>query len=388
MDISYIINELGEERELYMNSVAPPIFQTSMTCFPTVDAMRASLFKESETPFYTRGNNPTTDILRKKLAALEESEDCLVFGSGSAAVAAAVLSCIGSGDHIICVQKPYSWTNKLLNIWLKRFDISVTMVDGTDASNFEKAIQSNTKVLFLESPNSFTFEIQDIEVIAQIAKKHNLTSIIDNSYATPLNQKPITMGIDMAVHSGTKYLGGHSDSVAGVLCGSKAHLKKIFEGEFMTLGGILSPFNAWLLLRGLRTLPIRMERVAQTTPKIIDFLANHSKVKKIYYPFHTSHPQYELAKRQMKSPTGQFSIEIDAKDIEEVELFCNSLKRFLMAASWGSYESLIFPACTLYGSENYSSAPFHWSLIRFYIGLEEADVLIEDLQQAFEKISS
>jgi len=387
MDISYIINELGEEREFYMNSVAPPIFQTSMSCFTNVEAMRASLFKESETPFYTRGNNPTTDILRKKLAALEESEDCLVFGSGSAAVAAAILSCVQAGDHIICVQKPYSWTNKLLNKWLTRFGVAVTMVDGTDAYHYEKAIQTNTKLVFLESPNSFTFELQDIKAIAQIAKKHGLASIIDNSYATPLNQKPITMGIDMVVHSGTKYLGGHSDAVAGVLCGNKEHLKKIFEGEFMTLGGIISPFNAWLLLRGLRTLPIRMDRVAQTTPKIIDFLAKQPKVKKIYYPFHESHPQYELASKQMKQPTGQFSIEIDAVSIEEVERFCNSLKRFLMAASWGSYESLIFPACTLYGSENYSSAPFHWSLIRFYIGLEEADVLIDDLQQAFHQIS-
>jgi cystathionine beta-lyase len=386
MDISYIINELGEDRELYMNSVAPPIFQTSMTCFHTAEAMRQSLAKESETPFYTRGNNPTTDILRKKLAALEDSEDCLVFSSGSAAVAAAVLSCVKAGDHIVCVQKPYSWTNKLLNTWLSRFGVSTTMVEGSNAENFEKVIEPNTRIIFLESPNSFTFEIQDVEHIVRIARKYGIITIIDNSYASPLNQKPIEMGVDMVVHSGTKYLGGHSDAVAGVLCGSKSQIKKIFDGEFMTLGGVISPFNAWLLLRGLRTLPLRMDRVAQTTPLIVDFLAQHPKVKKVYYPFHPSHPQYELAKRQMKKPAGQFSIEIDAQSIEEVERFCNSLKRFLMAASWGSYESLIFPACTLYSSENYGSAPFHWSLIRFYIGLEEPEVLIADLQQAFDKI--
>jgi cystathionine beta-lyase/cystathionine gamma-synthase len=260
------------------------------------------------------------------------------------------------------------------------------MVEGSNAENFEKVIEPNTRIIFLESPNSFTFEIQDVEHIVRIARKYGIITIIDNSYASPLNQKPIEMGVDMVVHSGTKYLGGHSDAVAGVLCGSKSQIKKIFDGEFMTLGGVISPFNAWLLLRGLRTLPLRMDRVAQTTPLIVDFLAQHPKVKKVYYPFHPSHPQYELAKRQMKKPAGQFSIEIDAQSIEEVERFCNSLKRFLMAASWGSYESLIFPACTLYSSENYSSAPFHWSLIRFYIGLEEPEVLIADLQQAFDKI--
>jgi cystathionine beta-lyase len=386
MDISYIINEYGEERAEYLNSVSPPIFQTSMTCFPSVEAMRQSLANESETPFYTRGNNPTTDILRKKMAALEATEDSLIFGSGSAAVAAAVLSFVQTGDHIVCVQKPYSWTNKLLNLWLKRFGVEVTMIDGTQAQNYEKAIKPNTKILFLESPNSFTFELQDIEAVAKIAKKYGLLSIIDNSYASPLFQQPATMGIDLVVHSGTKYLGGHSDALAGVVCGSKAHIKKIFEGELMTLGAVISPFNAWLLLRGLRTLPIRMQRVAETAPKIVDFLAAHPKVSKIYYPFHPSHPQYELARKQMKSPAGQFSIELKAESIEQVELFCNSLKRFLLAASWGSYESLIFPACTLYTSQNYHTAPFHWSLIRFYIGLEEPEYLIADLKQALEKV--
>ncbi|GAB4134298.1 MAG: bifunctional L-alanine/L-glutamate racemase [Raineya sp.] len=386
MDISYIINEYGENRSEYLNSVSPPIFQTSMTCFPSVEAMRQSLVRESETPFYTRGNNPTTDILRKKMAALEASEDSLIFSSGSAAVAAAILSFVQTGDHIVSVQKPYSWTNKLLNLWLRRFGVEVTMIDGSQAQNYEQAIKPNTKILFLESPNSFTFELQDIEAIAKIAKKYNLISIIDNSYASPLFQQPITMGIDMVVHSGTKYLGGHSDALAGVLCGSKNHIKKIFEGEFMTLGATISPFNAWLLLRGLRTLPLRMQKVAESTPKIVDFLAKHPKVRKIYYPFHPCHPQYELAQKQMKKPAGQFSIELKAESIEQVEVFCNSLKRFLMAASWGSYESLIFPACTLYTSQNYNTAPFHWSLVRFYIGLEEADYLIEDLTQALEKM--
>lgn len=386
MDLSYIINELGEERENYLYAVSPPIFQTAMSCFPNVEAMRQSLLRESETAFYTRGNNITTDILRKKMAALEETEDALVFASGSAAVAAAVLSVVQTGDHIVSVKKPYSWTNKLFNLWLKRFQISATMIDGTKPENYEKAIQPNTKLLYLESPNSFTFELQDIEAVVSIAQKHNLITIIDNSYATPLAQKPAKLGVDMIVHSATKYLSGHSDTLGGVVCGRKELLKKIFESELMTIGGVISPFNSWLILRGLRTLPIRMQKVAQSTLRVVDFLASHPKINKVYYPFHPSHPQFELAQRQMQSPTGQFSVELKVDRLSEVENFCNSLKRFLLAASWGGYESLIFPACTLYTSENYSNNLLPWNLIRFYIGLEEPDALIADLKQALEKI--
>lgn len=386
MDLSYIINELGEEREQYLQSAAPPIFQTSMFCFKDVAAMRHSLAHESETHFYTRGNNPTTDILRKKVAALEGAEDALIFASGSAAIGAAVMSQLRQGEHVVCVQKPYSWTNKLLNLLLARFGVESTMIDGTDAENFEKAIRPNTRMLFLESPNSFTFELQDIAAVVAIARKHGLITILDNSYASPLNQSPIALGVDMVVHSATKYLGGHSDSVAGVLAGSKALMQQIFASEFMTLGGIISPFNAWLILRGLRTLPVRMKQVAESTPQIVDFLAAHPKVAQVYYPHHPSHPQYALAQKQQCRPAGQFSIRLQADTMEEVELFCNSLKRFLLACSWGGYESLIFPACTLYGSENYENPYLHWSLIRFYVGLEEPEVLIEDLRQALGKL--
>jgi cystathionine beta-lyase/cystathionine gamma-synthase len=218
-----------------------------------------------------------------------------------------------------------------------------------------------------------------------IAKEHGILTAIDNSYATPLHQQPIAMGVDMVMHSGSKYLGGHSDSVAGVLCCSRERAELIFKGEYMTLGGILSPHDAWLMLRGLRTLPLRMARVAETTPKVAAFLESHPRVARMHYPHSPQSPQYELAIRQMKAPGGQFSIELRADSIEEVERFCNSLKRFLLACSWGSYESLIFPVCTLYTSANYPTQ-LPWTMIRFYIGLEDAEVLIEDLRQAFEQM--
>ncbi|MBW8048954.1 MAG: aminotransferase class I/II-fold pyridoxal phosphate-dependent enzyme [Cytophagales bacterium] len=387
MDISYIINELGEDRSNYYNSVAPPIMQTSIFCFGSVASMRESIDKESEIPFYTRGSNPTTNILRKKMAALESAEDALIFASGSAAVAAAVISNLESGDHVVCVNKPYSWTGKLLNNFLPRFSINTTMVDGTDPLNYQNAIEPQTRILYLESPNSITFELQDIEAVVKIAKKNQLVTILDNSYATPLHQTPIKMGVDIVVHSASKYLGGHSDIVAGVLCGNKKMIEKIFVSGLMTLGGIISPFNAWLLIRGLRTLPVRLERVAATTLKIANYLQKHPKVEKVLYPFLPTHPQYKLAKKQMKNGGGQFSILIKADNTRKVDKFCNALKRFLLACSWGGYESLVFPMSALYNTKgNYDPSVLPWNLIRFYIGLEEADVLIEDLKQAFEQI--
>ena len=386
MDLSYIINELGEEREKYYRSVAPPIMMSSNFCFDNIKDMQESLEFEQTIPFYTRGLNPTTEILQKKIAALEKTEDALIFASGSAAIGAAVMANVGQGDHIVCVEKPYSWTNKLLNQLLPRFGVSATMVDGTDARNYERAIRPSTKILYLESPNSWTFELQDIEAVVNIAKKHGLLTIIDNSYASPINMNPADMGVDIITHSASKYLNGHSDLVAGVLCATKEMTTKIFKSEFMTLGGIISPMNAWLMLRGLRTLPIRMERVEKTTATVIDFLAKHEKVSKIYYPFHPSHPQHELAKKQMKRGTGQVTIQLRSENPEEIIRFCDSLQAFYLACSWGGHESLIFPAITLYTSMNYSTATTPINMIRFYVGLEEPEYLLADLVQAFDKI--
>jgi cystathionine beta-lyase len=382
MDISYIINELGEEREQYFNAVSPPVIQSTNFSFKTVASMREDLKREGEVPFYTRGHNPTTAILQRKLAALEGAEDALVFASGSAAVAAAVMSNVQQGDHIVCVQKPYSWTNKLLNNYLPRFGVQATMVDGTSAENYEKAIRPNTRILFLESPNSFTFELQDIDAVVAIARRHGLLTIMDNSYATPRNQSPIRMGVDLGVHAATKYLCGHSDAVAGVVCGTREMMKKIFTSDFMTIGGIASPFNSWLLLRGLRTLPMRMDYIARSTGKIVEYLQNHPRVSRVYYPFLPSHPQYELARKQMRQGGGLFTVELRAGTPAEVEQFCDRLKRFLIATSWGGYESLVYPACVFVDSANYQSADLNWRLVRFYIGLEETEVLLTDLAQA------
>jgi cystathionine beta-lyase/cystathionine gamma-synthase len=384
-DLSYILNHLGEERETYRGAVSPPIFQSSIFAFETVDKFRQGFKDEFRRTTYTRGNNPTVEILRKKVAALESAEDCLMFGSGAGAISAAVIASVAAGDHVICVQRPYSWTRSLLKDLLSRFAVTSTFIDGTDIANVENALKPETKLIVLESPNSMTFELQDLAAVAALAKPRGIRTLCDNSYASPLNQSPIALGIDMVAHSATKYLNGHSDVVAGALCSSEAIIRQVFKGPFMTCGAILSPHDAWLLLRGLRTLGVRMERVASTARTVLAFLEQHPKVEKVYFPHSTANPQFGLVEQQMHGASGLMTLQLRADDIASVERFCDALDRFLMTVSWGGYESLAFPVCAVYPAD----APIHppgalpLSLVRLSIGLEEPDVLIADLEKGF-----
>ncbi|NUO02391.1 MAG: PLP-dependent transferase [Saprospiraceae bacterium] len=382
MHLSEILNHLGEDRELYFNAVSPPVIQSSNFAFPTLDSFRQAFVNELENTVYTRGNNPTVAILRKKLAALERSEDCLVFSSGSAAVTTAVLSQVSAGDHIVCVEAPYSWTKTLLTKFLPRFGVSHTFVDGRDIANIRQAIQPNTKLLYLESPNSLTYELQDLTACAALAKSCGIVTCIDNSYCSPIFQRPIELGIDMVVHSGTKYFNGHSDVVVGVLCSSKSIIQKVFDLEYMTLGGILAPHDAALVIRGLRTLDLRVRRSAESAMKVAQYLEQHPKVLRVLYPGLPSFPQYELARQQMDSAGGLLSVYLNMETIEEVEAWFHRLKRFLLAVSWGGHESLVLPTAGFYKIPGRPDSPQPWNLVRFYIGLEDADWLIEDLEQA------
>ena len=384
-DLSNILTHLGEDRERGFDAVIPPIVQSGNFCYPTVAAMRDTVQREFEKPLYSRGYNPTVAVVRQKLAALEKAEDALLFSSGSAAIAAAVISFVKAGDHVVCVHKPYSWTKKLLSELLVRFGVETTYVDGTDAENYRKACKPNTSFFITESPNSLTFELQDLRAVAGIAKEKGIITLCDNSYNSPLFQNPIEFGIDLVAHSGTKYLNGHSDVVCGVLAGSKAHMRQIMSKEFMTLGAAPSPHDAWLLMRGLRTLELRVNRSADNAEKVAHFLEGHPKVKRVHWPFLESHPQHALAKRQMKRCGGLITIELDASDEAAVERFCDASKRFLIAVSWGGFESLQWPVCALKGpSGYYTDLPF--TMVRLYIGIEEVDLLIEDLEQALAAI--
>ena len=388
MDLSFILNHLGEERENYFGAVAPPIVQSSIFAFPTVAKMREGFSDELAGHVYTRGNNPTVEILRKKVAALEGAEDCLMFGSGAGAISAAVVASLRGGDHAICVARPYSWTRAVLRDLLGRFGVATSFIDGSDIANFEAALTEKTRLIVLESPNSMTFEQQDLAAVAALAKSRGVRTLCDNSHATPLNQSPLAFGIDLVAHSATKYLNGHSDVVAGALCGRHDLIKEIFSGPFMTLGAILAPHDAWLMIRGLRTLPLRMQRVAATTSEVLAFLERHPKVRKVYSPRATGNPQLGLTERQLRGASGLVTIELDAADVAAVERFCDSLKRFLMTVSWGGYESLLFPVAAVHpaGTPLQPAGVIPLNVVRLSIGLEEPEVLIDDIDQALARL--
>ncbi|BDS12070.1 aminotransferase class V-fold PLP-dependent enzyme [Aureispira anguillae] len=382
-DWSQILTHTGEHKEEYYNAIVPPIIQSSNFAFPSIAAFRAGFKDELDSSLYTRGNNPTVRILRQKLAAMEGSEDALVFSSGAAAIAAAVIANVAAGDHIICVQKPYSWTAKLIGNFLQRFGVEHSFVDGRSIKNIEAEIRPNTTVMMLESPNSLTFELQDLKACAALAQQHQITTIIDNSYCSPYYQNPIEYGIDIVVHSGTKYLGGHSDVVFGVVCSSQSMIKKIFASEYMTLGACISPNDAWLVIRGLRTLPIRLEKISQTTQTVIQYLKKHPKVDYVCYPLDEDFPQYELAKEQMRGAGGLFSVNFKANSIEQMERFCDSLTDFFqLAVSWGGHEALQIPTCVFYNLHPNEVPPLPFTFVRYYIGLEEADYLIDKFERA------
>ncbi|MEO6584487.1 MAG: aminotransferase class I/II-fold pyridoxal phosphate-dependent enzyme [Ferruginibacter sp.] len=386
MNISNIINEFAEDRQHYFNAIAPPIVQTSNFVFEKLEDLRQALTDEYSTFLYSRGLNPTVDILRKKLAALDGAEDCLVFNSGAAAIFAAVLANVKTGDHIVSVNKPYTWAQKMFNDILPRFGVTTTYIDGRYIENFERAILPSTSIIYLESPNSWDFALQDLQAVADLAKANNIITICDNSYCTSLYQQPIALGIDLALQSATKYIGGHSDTIAGVLCGSSYQIKKIFTSEYLNIGSGIQPFNAWLLLRGLRTLPIRLQKISATTKEVLKYLKTHSLVERVIFPFDEDFDQLPLAKKQMKDAFGLLTFILRPMDLEKLELFCNSLQHILLAVSWGGYESLIIPRCSGITTVEYDIQNEEHRMIRLYCGLEEPDYIIADLEQAFAKI--
>ena len=385
MDISYIINELGEDRENYFNAIAPPIIQTSNFKVNTVAELKGLFEDEYSGYLYSRGLNPTVEILRRKLAALDGAEDCLVFNSGAAAIFAAVLANVKAGDHIVSVEKPYTWAQRMFDQVLPRFGVTTTYIDGTLIENFERAILPNTRVIYLESPNSWDYRLQDLRAVADLARAENIITIIDNSYCTPLYQRPVEMGIDLVMQTATKYIGGHSDTLGGVLSGSRELIKKIFDSEYLNIGSGIQPFNAWLLLRGLRTLPARLDRITQTTQKVLAFLRQDPRVESVLFPLDESFPQYELACRQMQGACGLLSFHVSAGTHAQIVRFCESLRHIMMAVSWGGHESLILPRCASLAPGDFDPANPEHRMLRLYTGLEDPNYLIGDLEQAFAK---
>lgn len=383
MDLSYILNELGEDRMQYFNAIAPPIIQTSNFKANTVEELRIRLDDEYSGYLYSRGLNPTVDILRKKLAALDGAEDCLVFSSGASAIFSSILANVKSGDHVISVHQPYSWAQRMFDVILPRFGVHTTYIDGTKIEHFERAILPNTTLIYLESPNSWDFALQDLKAVAALARSEDIHTIIDNSYCSPIYQRPLDFGIDLSLQTATKWIGGHSDTLGGVLSGSKEMIKKIFDSEYLNTGSGIQPFNAWLLIRGLRTMPARLERISKTTRTLVNWLKAHPKVESVIFPLDTDFPQYELAQEQMKGACGLLSFFVKARTRKEIVNFCESFQHIMMAVSWGGHESLVIPRCVSITDKDFDPDIREHRQLRLYVGLEEASYLIDDLDQAF-----
>ncbi len=377
----YILHHLGEE-ELPYNSVSPPIFQTSIFSFKSVKDFREAIGKEDAHYIYSRGNNPTVNLVERKIAALEGADRTKLVSSGVAAISGAVMGFLSSGDHVVCVKDCYSWTKKLFDSYLKRFDVKCTFVEGVDPEDFERALTPNTKLFYLESPTTFTFKILDIEKIVKIARANGVKTVIDNTWATPFFFRPLDLGVDIVIHSASKYLGGNSDLVAGAISGNTDDMEHIFNTEFLQLGYVPDPFVAWLILRGLRTLHIRMPVHFENALYVAKFLEGHPEVESVLYPFLPSHPQYPLITKQMRGGAGLFSFRLKTNKLEAVERFANALKLFKLAVSWGGYESLVFPEAVKYGVAD----EIDISLVRIHVGLENKENLRMDLDRALSMI--
>jgi len=381
-DFETICAHLGEDRTRYQGAVIPPIYQNSLFTFPNCEAWAGPSGLEGDPYHYTRVSNPTTEILETKIAALEGGARARCFGSGMAAISAAILSCVKAGDHVVVPHTAYGPTRQFFTTYLPRFGVEATFIDGCDPQEWEDARRPNTTLFFLESPSSFLMKQQDLRAVAAIAQAHGITTACDNSWASPIYQSPLKMGIDLSIHSATKYLGGHSDVVAGVVIGSAERMKRIVLDEGLLLGGILDPFAAWLLLRGLRTLPVRMAQHQQSARRIAHALCAHSAVKRVFYPGLDSYDQAELSARQLRGTAGLMSLELREPGREAAFRFVNGLENFGIGCSWGGFESLVvpanIPAAHIDGGEG------HRWLVRLHIGLESADTLWEDLRSALE----
>ncbi|HOZ30671.1 MAG TPA: aminotransferase class I/II-fold pyridoxal phosphate-dependent enzyme [Bacteroidales bacterium] len=375
----------------YEGAVVPPIFQNSLFTFEDWDAVDRAFNQPDKSFIYSRGKNPTVSIVEEKLAILAGAEKAQLFPSGMAAISAAIMYCVNSGDHVISMNNLYGPSNNFLINYLKpKYNIDTTFVQGNSIEDFEKAIMPNTRLIYLESPSTAVFSLQDIEAVSKLAKSKGIKTIIDNTWATPIYQKPLLLGVDIEIHSCSKYLGGHSDIVAGVLMGKAEIIDSIFKREYAWLGAKIAPIEAWLLLRSLRTLVIRMERHQVNAFKIAEFLENHPKIKFVRFPGLKSFPQYELGKKQMTGYSSLMSFQLKTEDIEKVKTFFNSLQLFHKGVSWGGFESMVYAPAISYIKElnagQFRQMGISLSDIRISIGLENSDDLIEDLSQALNEI--
>ena len=375
----------GEAPCKVTGAVDTPIYRS--TTFAAVDSDEMAALYSGEKPgyMYTRYGNPTVHALEEKIAALEGGEAAQALATGMAAVSSAILAYVKAGDHVVAARSLYGAAYNFLNRKLPAMGASTTFVQSTRAEDFEKAIQPNTRLIYFESPSNPILEILDIAALAGIARAHGIPSMMDNTFASPALQQPLKLGITVVVHSATKYLCGHGDAMGGVAIGAKDYIEHLNRDVLRDFGGVMSPFTAWLMLRGIRTLHVRMPVHCANAQKVAEFLAQHPKVERVNYPGLVNHPGHDLAKRQMKAFGAMMSFEVKGGYAGGKRVM-DGVKIFLRAASLGDTRSLIVhSASTSHRAvppEQREAIGITDGLVRLSVGIEAAEDLIQDLDQA------
>lgn len=365
--------------------MSPEIVQTTSFYYDTYEDFLEITDDEKNSFVYTRGSNPTTKELENMLAKLENGEKAKVFGSGMGAISATLLTILKHGDHVLMLNTVYG-TALSLGKYLDKFGVEVTNVYVDKASDISQHVRGNTRAIYFESPSSQHFTLLDLEEIGRIAKENDAYSIIDGTWASPLFQKPLDHSIDLVVHSLTKYVGGHSDLLGGVVIGKEELVDDIFEHGHQLLGSVISPLNSWLAIRGLRTLPVRMEYHSNSVKKFIDAIKDDERIHKIYHPYAGDDYQQSLAKKYLTGYGSLLSLEFVDEDFDKIKEFVNMLDYFSIGVSWGGFESLVLPSFKGNNTEKLNYRGFKKSHIRLYIGLEDPDTLIKDFKDAMDKV--
>ena len=383
----------GEDRAAYHGAVVPPIFQNSLFTFESWRAIDKAFDDRTGSYIYSRGQNPTVSMAEKKLARLAGGERAKLFSSGMAAISAAILHGVKAGAHVVAVENVYGPTHNLLTSYLsEKTGLRTTFVSGGDPGEFEAACTDQTCLFYLESPSSVVFSLQDLAAVAEIARARGIRTVVDNTWATPIFQRPLELGIDFEVHSCSKYLGGHSDLISGAVIGREQDIIDLTVREYELLGGKMAPMEAWLLTRSLRTLSLRMARHQANALRVARFLEGHPGVRRVRYPGLESHPQHALVRRQMNGTSGLLSFELETDDMDRVRAFVDEVRVFQIGVSWGGHESLIYvPAISYlkeYAPEQFKSLGISLGDVRLSIGLEDPDDLVRDLEAALAHIDA
>ena len=377
----------GEPRAKYADSLTTPIIQTSTFTFKNSKAIEGYTKKGKEHFEYGRYGNPTAKIAEARLADLEGAEDCVVFSSGMSAITTTILSLVQSGDHIVITDDSYKKTLEFCRSYLKQFSIDCTIVPFGDYTVLEKAIRKNTRFIFSESPTNPYLNIFDLAKIKKIADKHKVMTLIDSTFATPYNQRPIEFGMDVVLQSCTKYLAGHNDILAGAMLGKRELVEKVRDLH-KSMGGTIDPHCCDLLLRGLKTFPLRVQKQNESALKVAQFLEGHPRIEKVYYPFLKSHPHYKVATRQMAGGGGVVTFEIKG-NLKTAERFLDALKLCYIGPSLGGVETLItHPALVSY--YNYTRKERYKlgitdTLFRLAVGIEDVEDIIKDLERGLKQ---